>query len=164
MDSTQVVTPATPLVIGVGNLFRKDDAAGILAVRRLREKLGDCYPVMEHTGEGVTLMEAWKKFDRVYLVDAVSSGSAPGSIHRVDAVTTELPVAWFSCSTHNFGIAEAVELARTLDQLPPKLVVFGIEGGDFSPGEGLTEEVEQAVAQVAEELGALINRGEQGHA
>lgn len=147
------------LIIGVGNLFRKDDAAGIFVARRLKERMGDAVPVLEHTGEGVTLMEAWKTCSRVILVDAVSSGAAVGAIHRVDAIRSELPVDWFSCSTHNFGIAEAVELARSLDQLPKELRIIGIEGADFSPGEGLSPEVERAAGQVVEELVHCVKEG-----
>lgn len=147
------------LIIGVGNLYRRDDAAGISIIRKLKERVGDAVPLMEHTGEGVTLMEAWKTRGCVILVDAVSSGAAAGALHRVDAIKNELPVDWFSCSTHNFGVAEAVELARSLDQLPRQLQVIGIEGLDFTPGEGLSAEVEKTVDQVVEELEKLIKDG-----
>ena len=32
-----------------------------------------------------------------------------------------------------------MELARELDRLPARLVVYGIEGEDFEAGEGLTD-------------------------
>ena len=55
---------------------------------------------------------------------------------------------FFNFSTHGFGVAEAVELARSLNQLPPQLIIYGIEGKNFADGFGLSPEVEGAAAQV----------------
>ena len=43
----------------------------------------------------------------------------------------------------------AVELARTLNELPASLIVYGIEGQEFTTGERLSDPVEKAVAAVA---------------
>ena len=39
-----------------------------------------------------------------------------------------IPAHRFRSYTHTTGISETVELARALDQLPRRLIVFGIEG------------------------------------
>ena len=96
------------------------------------------------------LIDAWEGADTVWLVDAVSSGAEPGTVHRVDAGRDELPRELFRASTHAFGLAEAVELARALDRLPSRVVVYGIEGTSFAAGEGLSVAVEAAVGQVVE--------------
>jgi hydrogenase maturation protease len=82
------------------------------------------------------------------LVDATSSGKPPGHIHCFDARHDPIPSEFFHYSTHAFSLAEAVELARVLDQLPPTLLVFGIEGKSFASGQGLTEEVRRAADDV----------------
>ena len=84
------------------------------------------------------------------LVDAVRSGAPPGTIHRLDARAAPIPTGFFHYSTHAFSVAEAVELARSLDQLPPHLIVYGIEGENFEAGVGLSAAVEQAVESVVE--------------
>ena len=66
-----------------------------------------------------------------------------------DAIEQEIPSRFFHYSTHAFSLAEAVELARAMDELPPQLVVYGIEGSDFGSGEGLTPRVAEAVQPVA---------------
>jgi hypothetical protein len=43
---------------------------------------------------------------------------------------------------------EAIELARALGQLPPRLIVYGVEGADFTAGEGLSLDVEKAAQAV----------------
>jgi hydrogenase maturation protease len=39
-------------------------------------------------------------------------------------------------------------LARALRRLPPRLIIYGIEGKTFAAGVGLSRAVEEAVAQV----------------
>lgn len=135
--------------IGVGNPFRGDDGAGIAVVRRLRAQVPPGVKVLEETGDGAELLEAWKGADCVILVDAVQSGAPPATIHRLDARTETLPV-WFShSSTHLFGVAEAIELARVMGDLPAQLVVYGIEGLDFSAGTALSPEVADVVPAAA---------------
>ncbi|MEP2774498.1 MAG: hydrogenase maturation protease [Luteolibacter sp.] len=136
------------LVIGVGNPYRGDDAVGRLVARRLMESTPPGVTVLEESGEGAALMEAWEDADAVILVDAVQSGEAPGAIHRFDAQAQSIPSQFFHYSTHAFSVAESVELARALDQLPPRLIVYGIEGADFSSGETLTPSVAAAMDEV----------------
>jgi hydrogenase maturation protease len=135
--------------IGVGNPFRGDDGAGIEVVRRLRQVIPSGVRALEETGDGTELLEAWKDADCVILVDAVQSGAPPATIHRLDARNEKLPV-WFShSSTHLFGVAEAIELARVMGDLPDQLIVYGIEGLDFSAGTSLSPEVADVVPAAA---------------
>jgi len=143
-----MTAPRRILVIGLGNDYRGDDAVGRVVARRLKAIGGDNVRVVEESGEGVALIEAWKGADFVILIDAVHSGGAAGIIHRFDAEVQPIPGRFFHYSTHAFSVAEAVELARTLNQLPAKLIVYGIEGKTFDSGVGLSLEVEVA----AEEL------------
>lgn len=142
----------TSLIIGVGNLYRSDDAVGVLIARKLKDRVPDRISIKERSGEGTSLMDSWKEHDRVCVVDAVSSGASPGSIHRMNASKEPIPSKFFSCSTHDFGVAEAIELARTLGQLPKQLQLFGVEGKNFQPGEMLSSEVERAMALVVDEI------------
>ena len=57
-------------------------------------------------------------------------------------------------STHAFGVADAVELARALGRLPGRLDVYAIEGASFAAGDRLSPAVERAVAELAAELSA----------
>lgn len=106
------------LVIGLGNEYRSDDAVGRAVARKLKASAGDEFCVKEESGEGGALMEAWKDAELVVLVDAVESDGLPGTIRRMDARTTVIPGELFHCSTHAFGVSEAIELARALERLP----------------------------------------------
>jgi hydrogenase maturation protease len=140
------------LVIGIGNEYARDDAAGLLVARKLKERAQDTLAVLEHSGEGASLIEAWKGVASVFVVDAVRSGAAPGQTHRFNAALAPLPAQSFRGSTHAFGLCEAVELARCLNQLPRALVVYGIEGQDFAAGIGVSPAVKEAISTVAESV------------
>lgn len=139
-------------VIGIGNDYRQDDAAGRIVARRLKTWAPPGTEILEETGEGTALLETWRGAKDVFLIDAVQSGAPPGTLHRIDVSTQPLPASLFRHSTHAFGIAEAVELARVLHQLPPRLIIYGIEGERFDAGVGLSPAVEKAVAEVEARL------------
>ena len=74
------------------------------------------------------MIDAIEGREAAVLVDASSSGAAPGTIHRFDASAEPVPARSFRSSTHAFGVGEAIELARALGKLPGTVVVYGIEG------------------------------------
>ncbi len=133
------------LVIGIGNAYRSDDAAGLIAARRVKEQVSEHCSVIEHTGEGAALMELWKGADRVIVMDAVHSGAAPGTVSRFDATLRPFPAFMFRDSTHAFSLVQAVELSRALDQLPRQLIVYGVEGQNFKAGTNLSPAIEFAI-------------------
>jgi hydrogenase maturation protease len=137
------------LILGCGNLDRSDDGAGLLVVRRLRQLGVDA---REHSGETLALIEAWSGCTEVIVVDAVVSGASPGAITAWDARAAPLTARRFRSSTHAFGLADTVELARVLDRLPPKLYVYAIEGIRFDHGGTPSPEVSEAIERLAQEI------------
>jgi hydrogenase maturation protease len=144
--------PAPIVLIGIGNEYRSDDGVGLAVIRALKaQELPDTL-LLECSGDGAELMEMWSTARKVILIDVVSSGTKAGTIYRFDALTQQIPARFSFQSTHVFGIAEAIQLARVLDQLPPSLIVYGIEGENFAAGVGLSSEVENAVQKVVEQV------------
>lgn len=108
--------------------------------------------VIEHNGDGTSLLHAWEGARVVVLVDAVRSNSAPGTIHCVDVRAAGLPggVTW--SSSHALGVAATVKLATQLNCLPHALSIYGIEGQQFGFGTGLSPAVDNAASAVVERL------------
>jgi hydrogenase maturation protease len=136
------------VVIGVGNYYRADDGVGPVVVRRLATMNLAGAAVREESGEGAALIESWKDAEHVIIVDAASSGSVPGTIHRIDAHAQRVPSSFFHYSSHAFSVAEAIELARALNRLPSRLTLLGIEGKNFAAGIGLSPEVERSCEEI----------------
>ena len=143
------------LILGCGHPDRADDAVGLLVVRKLRA-LG--LNAREYSGDMLSLFYSWAGYDEVVIVDAMESGAPVGSIVVFDPRMVELPRQQFQASTHEFGLAEVVELARSLAQLPPKLTIYGIEAVNCGPGGPVSPEVLRAVDQVAKDILSTIKR------
>jgi hydrogenase maturation protease len=145
------------VVIGIGNSYRGDDAAGREVARRVQDLVPEELEVVVCGLEPTRLIDAWDGADAAIIVDAVSSEAEPGSVHRFDATSAPLPSREFRSSTHALGIGETIELARAIGRLPSRVVVFGIEGEVFGSGTGLSDRaedgVERAVDLVLEEAG-----------
>lgn len=137
-----------PLVIGIGNEYCGDDGAGLAVVRALQARKRAHVRFLECDGNCTTLLEAWKDADDVILIDAVASGARPGTMYRIDACTQTLPARCTFFSTHAFGIAETLTLARALGQLPARFLIYGIEGERFAAAEGFSPPVKQAIEKV----------------
>jgi hydrogenase maturation protease len=136
------------LLIGIGNEFRTDDGLGVFVVREVRRRGIGGIEIVEHTGEGASLMEAWKGAGVVLLVDAVYSGAEPGIIHRIDVGKASLPKRVQPHSSHAFGVSEAIEMARELRRLPALTLLYGIEGERFDNGVGLSDPVVRSVPEL----------------
>ncbi len=149
MAQSEIPNPQSAiLIIGIGNVFRGDDGVGIIAAREIQKRRIPGVQTIEESGEGTSLIDAWKDRDTVIIIDAVSSGSKPGTVHSFDAAVQQIPSKFFHYSTHAFSLAEAIELARVLNRLPGTLFVYGIEGKNFNAGSALTPEVENAGNEV----------------
>jgi hydrogenase maturation protease len=138
-------------VIGIGNLDRGDDAAGLLVVRELASRLPAAIDVIECSGDQTRLLEAWRGATVVVVVDAMHAGLGPGTVHVLDPASAPL-LDNAAFSNHGFGVAAAIELGRTLGNLPERLVIIGIEGADFETGALLSSEVRAAVSRAVDLL------------
>jgi len=135
-------------IIGIGSPFG-DDRLGWEAAETLRRS-GDISAAaagtveishLDHPGSLVPM--PWRDADCVILLDAVRSGAQPGTRHCLDA--DELSGAGMECSSHGFGLAEAVGLIRALGRMPLRLLVRGIEADSAWAGLSLSPAVASAL-------------------
>jgi len=153
---------ADTIIIGIGNRYRGDDALGCLLVDQIRDALAskslrnqritNNVAIIEHDGEPAALIDCWQGYSSAILIDAVSSGATAGSLHRIDLQVQALPDQFRSYSTHAFGIAEAVELARVLGKLPPKLLFYGVEGESFAANTELSDTLKTAAVVLQQQI------------
>ncbi|WP_067138848.1 hydrogenase maturation protease [Microtetraspora malaysiensis] len=136
------------VVIGLGGDARGDDAAGLEVVRSLRGTLPSSVVLTESSGDPMQVVTAWSGADLAIVIDAASSGAAPGTVHR-DA--RPRATAWRR-SSHALGLADAIALGKALDRLPGELLVFGIEGGDFGLDAPVTPPVRAAIRETADAI------------
>ena len=143
------------LVLAIGNPDRGDDGFGPAVAQRLRRRVHPTVRILERSGDALALIEDWDGIPSV-VIDAMAPISEPGQVHRFDLTDSPLPIGFAPSSSHAFGVAETVELARSLGRLPRYLVAYLVEGEQFGTGAPLSLVVAEAVGDVAERIASEV--------
>jgi len=151
-------------IIGVGSPFG-DDRLGWVAAESLQRS-----PVLSvlEPGRivisildrpGAMLLAHCHNTDHVIVMDAVRSGAVPGTRHRLSV--SDLADSRLPATSHGFGVAAALELARVLGNLPDRLLLRGIEMDASCSGCALSDAVAGVmpvfVHEIEKEALALAN-------
>ncbi len=150
-------------MVGLGSPDRGDDAVGPVVARRIADLHPSGVRVLAHE-DPTDLVVSMTGASAVVIIDAVlSPGSAPGDLIVLETGEGVAPLpedAWARTGrggTHAFGLAAAVELARALKRLPPRVVLIGIAASGFEHGEplspGVADAVNRATAAALDALG-----------
>ena len=140
-------------LIGLGNRWRGDDAAGLLVAERLGERAPAGVEVRVHEREPLELLSELDGTPALWLIDAIRCDRRrAGVLLRFDASEEPLPASLFGVSTHDIGLADTLELARSLGRLPKQVIVHGIVGARFDVGERPSPAVARAVRTLARTL------------
>ncbi|HET9016462.1 MAG TPA: hydrogenase maturation protease [Thermomicrobiaceae bacterium] len=151
------MSAARVVVVGLGNRLRGDDAVGPLVADRLAGRTPPGVTVLSHEGDPTDLLEVWDGADLCVVVDAVWSGSAPGTLHRVEPLAGPLRTRLDFPSSHGFDLPGTVALARVLGRLPRRLVVLGVEAAGFDRGAALSPPVAAALPAAVDAMLAEID-------
>ena len=112
-------------IIGIGSPVAGDDL-GWLAIDWLRDAGFDRYAeLLTLDRPGPALLDHLQPAGSVILIDAMEANLAPGTVRELpleDLIVTARPP-----SSHEFGLAETLALARALGTLPQRLHVIGIQ-------------------------------------
>lgn len=113
---------ARAVIVGIGQLAAGDDAIGVLVARALAAR-GFETRACADASVVLALLEAGR---RVVVVDAVVGGGPPGRVLRLDP--GELSGGPAPLSSHGIGVAEAIELARTLlgERIAAAVAIVGV--------------------------------------
>lgn len=160
----QRAVPRKVLVVGLGNPDRGDDGIGALVAKALAGRLPADVTLIARSSDMMSLIEDWAGFDALVCVDAAAPMGAPGRVHRINLTIDELPSGMSFTSSHAFGLADTVRLARALKLAPQDIVVYAVEGCCFDGGEPVTVDVAAAAGEVAHRIIAEVDRLRQSSA
>jgi hydrogenase maturation protease len=138
------------VVIGLGNLYMRDDGLGIRVAEALKERnLGESVSIQAYPEMDLTLIEKLQGTSKVIVVDAVRGGKEPGTVSKYTLTPrkgelSELP------SLHSLALCDVLDLAMSSGILTCPVVIVGVEPRDDSLGEGLSSEVESALPKAIE--------------
>jgi hydrogenase maturation protease len=152
----------TPLIriIGIGSPFG-DDAAGLEVANLLSESPPPNCEIIAADRPGASLVEMLDGADAAILIDAARSGATPGTLHEFGFDELERCAAARLVSSHDLGVAAAVELAHKLGRAPARGIILAVEiapaarqqiGGLSAAAREAVERASTRVRQLAREL------------
>ncbi len=152
------------LVLGLGNPLVSDDSVGLRVAGALRARLADRddVEVDEDYWGGLRLMERLIGYDRAVVVDAIVTGAAAGTIHRLTpaAMPTQR-----SASAHDVNLTTALAFGREAGASLPgdeEIHLVAIEAADvINFSEQCTPEVEAAIPRAVEAVVDILDDVEQ---
>lgn len=141
------------LVLGIGQSFRGDDAAGLEAVNLWQVQHPESaarvnveFPELP----GLDLLDWFAGMDVAIVVDAIRWSANAGTVirlgsHELASFTPD------TTSSHGWGVAETLHLGFSLYPSLSKcrITLFGIVGRDYAIGARLCPEVQAAMPKVA---------------
>jgi hydrogenase maturation protease len=155
-DPDELATGKT-VVLGLGNPYLRDDGVGIAIAKELqRRNLGEGTLVRAHQTFDLWLLSEFSGASRLIIVDAVKSGSAPGTVTEYDLAPRPGPL-YSLPGLHSFELHDLIDFASRTGLLSCPVTIIGVEPKDCEVGEGLSPEVERAVPGVV----ALVAAREQ---
>jgi hydrogenase maturation protease len=158
--SASDLTPRRVVVVGMGSEYRRDDGAGPAVADLVTREAGGVTN-LGPIADPLDLLGLWDDADLAIVVDAVRTGAEPGTVRLIELGTgppadPEDPTPPAGSSTHGIGLAGVLRLARAIGRAPRRVVVVGIEGGDFGQGEGLSPAVARALPHAARHVTELV--------
>ena len=151
-------------LLGLGHSMRGDDEIGLIVVQRWIDDERESYPEDQVEADilespGLNLLGNISGRDAAVLVDAVQSGAPAGTVQ----VLAEEDLAAFaegSGSAHGWGAAETLSLGHRLvpEDMPPEIILIGIEAVQFELGEGLSPGVKAAIPRAITAINQELKR------
>ena len=152
------------LVAGIGNIFLGDDAFGVEAARLLMARTQPpSVRVIDFGIRGLDLAYALTDgCDAAILVDAAPRGGQPGMLYLIEPDLHSPPEPTVGFDGHSMTPMSVLALARTLGELPRRVLVVGCEPSANALEENtdfeLSEPVHAALAPAVEMVESLVER------
>jgi hydrogenase maturation protease len=144
---------STIKVLGIGSPFG-DDQVGWKAIEILRQRdtfqryIPRFLHMESYDRPGVRLLELMQGAKIIFLIDAVVTGNAIGTLYRFQ--NKEIEELKCLLSTHDIGVAQTLQLGRVLDQLPDNIIFYGIEINSENSGKNISSLIEPTLNQLIE--------------
>src|SRR5271167_1792177 len=153
-------TPATHIVLGLGNTLHSDDGIGPQAIERLRHdsRVPEDVTLIEGGTMGLELLTYIWDCSYLLVLDAVDIGQPPGTLVRMSS--QELQTLPSKGSVHQLGVADLLVGLRVLARQQPTVVLLGVQPATTDWGTELSPAVEAVMRSLIEAAVAELTRVE----
>ena len=142
-------------IVGVGSQIMGDDGLGKHVVDELAAgPVGTRADVsLTHAGTmAFFALEAMSGCELGIVVDAIETGAPAGTVHRYRYVDGSFDGPVPDITLHDFSFADALQAGTEAYELPPELLVYGVEPASIEPSLELSDPVERAVPTLVEAI------------
>ena len=151
---------ASVLVLGIGNILRRDEGVGVRVIEALRdEDVPEDVELFDGGTFGAELIDVIADRAGVIVIDAIEHEGTPGSVFRFSGDDLAAHAS-ASLSVHEIGLLDTLRMAKQLGCPPKEVLVLGVVPEDIGPGLELTptvaKQVPKIVQRVLEELRARL--------
>jgi hydrogenase maturation protease len=147
------------LILGIGNSLLRDEGAGIHALNRLREELGerDDITFLDGGTLSFTLAGHIEDASRLIVIDAAQLDAAPGHSQVFEGCAMdEFLGSNRKRSVHEVSLLDLMAIAHLADHLPERRALIGIQPAEIDWGEQPSDAVAAAMPQVCAQAMKLI--------
>jgi len=149
---------APTVVIGLGNPMMSDEGIGVAVVARLQQcaDLPVDVEIIDLGTGGLSVLHEISGRRKVVFVDCAYMDASPATMRRFtpdEVVSTKLQIR---LSLHEGDLLQTLELAKQLGELPPEIVIYGVEPEQVTFNLGLSDVLEMKlddyVATIRQEI------------
>lgn len=145
------------LVLGAGNILLSDEGIGVRVVEALQDRyrLAQDVEVLDGGTCGMDLLDVIAGRDHLIIVDAVNTGSPPGTLVRL--ADKDIPAVFRTKSSpHQLGLAEVLALLNLLETAPRHVTVIGVQPQSLDIGLALSPLIESRLEDMLKMLTAEL--------
>jgi hydrogenase maturation protease len=149
-EDAELVVKTKTVVIGLGNLYMKDDGLGLRVAEELKKmNLGEAVSVQQRPEMDLAVIGELQDASKVIIVDAVKGGMKPGTISKYTLTPRKEEIAALP-GLHSMKLSDLLDIAMSSGVLTCPVVIVGVEPKDDSLGTELSSEVQSALPKVIE--------------
>jgi hydrogenase maturation protease len=156
---TVAQTPASIVVLGIGNVLWADEGFGVRAVEALHQRwqMPAHVSLVDGGTQGLALLPLVESAERLIVLDALDFGLPPGTLHQVEGEDVPATLQARKMSLHQTGFNDVLAHAKLKDQYPREIVLIGVQpvelddyGGSLRPQ--VKARLDEAVARACDVL------------
>ena len=119
-------------VFGIGSSFGDDqigwETINLLKKQEVIKNISSDTLSLSCCNHPQELLDLMRGAEVVFLIDAIKSNNQVGTIHRLE--NEEIYAVDHQLSTHGLGLAHILQLGKVLNDLPKRVILYGIEIGN----------------------------------
>lgn len=148
--------PTPTVIIGLGNPLMRDEGIGVAVAARLQQcaDLPAGLEVVDLGTGGVSVLHEIRGRRKVVFVDCAYMNAPPATMRRFSPAEVRSAKIQTRLSLHEGDLLQTLDLARQLGELPPDVMIYGIEPASVAFGEGLSA----ALARRLDDYATTIRR------